>query len=72
MQVFNPEFVQAVKAELETLKDGFYMTREMLCVAVGVPKEYANAISMITLDPEFSEFEAVKSRGYRRKKVVPI
>lgn len=70
MQVFTTEFIQAVKGKLETLQPGFYMTREQLCVAIGITGHYSNAISMLLATPEFSEFETVKSRGIRRKKEV--
>lgn len=73
MQVFNPEFIAAVKAQLDTLKEGkgFYMTREQICNAIGVSNQYVNALSMITAEPEFAAFESVKSRGYRRKPTTP-
>jgi len=72
MKVFTDEFVNAVKGKLETLPDGDYLTREKLCIAINVPAVYANAISMLMAQPEFSGFEAVKSRGIRRKKIQPI
>lgn len=68
MQVFNPEFIAAVKTKLETLQPLQYMTREQLCVSLGVGSAYTNAISIIMSDPEFADFESVKSRGIRRKK----
>jgi len=71
MQVFNPEFVAAVKAKLETLNpldQKAYFTREQVCLAVGVPAMFANVISIILADEEFSGFESVKSRGIRWKK----
>lgn len=69
MQVFNQEFVDAVKSKLETIQPGFYMTREQVCLAVGISGTYANAISILMAGPEFADFESVKSRGIRRKKV---
>ncbi len=72
MQVFTTEFVSAVKAKLESLQDGFYLTRDQLCVSLNVPSECAGVITMLLATPEFSCFEAVKSRGIRRRKVAPL
>ena len=69
MKVFTDEFVQAVKTKLDTLEPLQYLTREQLCLALNVSPEYMSAISIVMKDEQFSEFESVKSRGIRRKKV---
>lgn len=71
MQVFTNEFIAAVKSKLESIQEGFYMTREQLCISLGVAATHSNAISMLLAMPEFAEFEAVKSRGIRRRKLLP-
>jgi hypothetical protein len=68
MQVFTSEFIASVKSKLESIQDGFYMTREQLCISLNIAPAYANSITMLLSQPEFSNFEAVKSRGIRRKK----
>lgn len=67
MTVFNLEFVQAVRDQLATLKPGFYLTREQVCLALNVPKTYSNAISILFEAGEFPEYETVRSRGIRRR-----
>jgi len=67
MTVFNPEFVQAVRDQLNTLQPGFYLTREQVCNALGVPKAFSNAISILFEAGEFPEFETVRSRGIRKR-----
>jgi len=68
MQVFNPEFVNAVHTVLNTLEPGSYLTREQVCTKVGVSPAYMNAISIVMQGSEFSRYETVKSRGIRIKK----
>jgi hypothetical protein len=69
MQVFNQEFVDAVKVQLAKVQPGFYITREQVCLAVEVSGAYANAISILMAGPEFAGYESVKSRGIRPKKI---
>jgi hypothetical protein len=71
MKVFTQEFVDGVSSVLATLEPGSYLTRAQVCSKLGISESYANAISMLTLEPEFSKYEAVKSRGYRLKKEEP-
>lgn len=68
MKVFTQEFVAAVLAKLGKLEQGSYLTREQVCVAIGVTGAYSNAISMLMAEPEFARYETVKSRGIRIKK----
>ena len=69
MKVFTDEFVQAVEDKLNKLEPLQYLTREQICAALNVPAVYMPAISIILSDERFNQFEAVKSRGIRRKKV---
>jgi hypothetical protein len=68
MQVFNSEFVQAVRNHLNgmTVK---YVTREELCKALGVSVEYSGAISIMFETGLFPEFETIRSRGIRRREL---
>ena len=68
MKVFTEEFVQAVEDKLNKLEPLAYLTREQICLALNVPAVYMPAISMLLADERFNNFEAVKSRGIRRKK----
>jgi hypothetical protein len=68
MQVFTNEFVQGIKQALSKLEPGFYLTREQVCMAMGIDKSNMNAISIIMATPEFAGYESVKSRGIRIKK----
>ena len=70
MKVLNLQFLEAVKARLDTLKPGFYYTREQLCHDLKLPKDYVTAISLAMLDDRFSDFEMVKSRGIRRRRKI--
>lgn len=69
MNVFNQEFVTAIKAKLDSLEPLAYLTREQICAAIGVDKTYVNAVSIVMQEPQFADYEAVKSRGIRRKKI---
>lgn len=69
MQVFTTEFVETIKGKLDSIQDGFYMTREQLCISLNIAPIYANAISILLTTDEFSCYESVKSRGIRRKKI---
>jgi hypothetical protein len=69
MQILNPEFLTAVKGKLDKLEDGSYLTREQVCVLLGVNKDMVGAVTLALMDPMFSNYESVKSRGIRRKKV---
>jgi hypothetical protein len=72
MQVFTSDFLAAVKSKLESIQPGFYMTRSQLCLSLNIASDYEGVISMLLGTPEFSDFEAVKSRGIRRKKTLPV
>jgi hypothetical protein len=67
MQVITSEFKNAVLGQLLDLKSGFYLTRDQLCMGAGTEIKYANLVSILMSEPEFAEFETVKSRGIRRK-----
>lgn len=69
MNVITNEFKNAVIGQLLDLKPGFYLTREQLCLGAGVDPKFAGVVSLLMTEPEFADFEGVKSRGYRRKKV---
>jgi hypothetical protein len=71
MQVFTNEFVQAVKSALDGLQPLQYLTREQVCLAIGIDKSNMNAISILLVQPEFAAYETVKSRGIRKKKEYP-
>lgn len=68
MQVFNPEFVQSVRDALNA-NTSKYITREELCVKLGLGKEYAQAISIMFEAGLFPEFETIRSRGIRRREI---
>jgi hypothetical protein len=69
MKVFTEEFIQAVEDKLNKLEPLAYLTREQICLALNVSLVYMPAISILMADERFNVFEAVKSRGIRRKKI---
>lgn len=68
IKVFSQEFHAAVYDVLETLEDGFYLTREQLLGKLGLPAEYGPTIPVLFESGGLPEYEAVKSRGIRRRK----
>ncbi len=68
MQVFNSEFVQAIKNVLES-NTSKYITREEVCVKLGVSKDYAGVISIMFDNGMFPEYETVRSRGIKRREL---
>lgn len=67
MQVITDSFKNAILGQLLDLKPGFYLTRDQLCLGAEVDTRYAALVSILIQEPEFSEFETVKSRGIRKK-----
>ncbi len=69
MQIFHPDFVNAVATKLATLDELSTLTREQVLVSIGVDKSHVGALSSLLLLPEFArEYETVKGRGIRRKR----
>ena len=67
MNILTTEFTQKVKAELEALRPGMHLTREAVCKAIGLDKDYAGAITLALMLPEFSMFESTRGRGISRR-----
>ncbi len=67
LKVLNLQFINAVKEVLDKLEEGSYYTREQICAKLGLGIEWAPAISLALLDSTFDGYEAVRSRGIRRK-----
>ena len=69
MKIFTQEFRDAVKGALDQLEEGMYLTREHVCLKIGLTAFHANAISILLSEPEFAEdYELVKSRGIRLRR----
>lgn len=69
MKIFTQEFTDAVKNVLESLEEGMYLTRENVCLKIGLTGQHSNAISILLSEPEFADhYELVKSRGIRLKR----
>jgi hypothetical protein len=69
MDVFNQFFIDSVETRLKMLAVGEYITAEQLCVKVGIDIAFKPVIGMV-LALYFPDYESVKSRGIRRKKLL--
>lgn len=68
IKVFSQEFVNAVSAELSSLRPGAFITTKDLVEALQLDKKFAQVISVMLDYNELPGYEAVIGRGIRRIK----
>jgi hypothetical protein len=60
MNVFDSQFVQAVKEKLNSLQPNERITQKALCESVGVDGRFTPVITLILQEEEFSGFDSRK------------
>lgn len=67
-QIFDSNFVDAIRSQLETLGQGEYLPRKKICEKLGLESFHDQTLSVMYRMGLFPGFEAVTSRGFRRLK----